>query len=217
MNLKEYNWKIRYRSSEDDLLHDFYIPALERAVLYQRAAGYFSTQSLVIAARGIVHLVKNGGKMQLVVSPNFSEEDLKAIESGYRKKDEVIEEALDREFHLEADDFTVKRLEIVSWMIANDLLDIKVACPKREGKLMPGIYHEKVGIFIDPEGNYITFSGSPNESKGGYIYNFESFDVQCSWNPGLSQDLASTKKKEFEGLWADLTKKSRDYIYARSN
>ena len=72
MSLKEINWKVRYRSARDDLLEDFYIPALKRAVLYKRAAGYFSTSSIALAARGIVTLLKNNGKMQLVVSPNFS-------------------------------------------------------------------------------------------------------------------------------------------------
>ena len=54
MTLKDLNWKIRYRSSQDNLLKDFYVPALERAVLYQRSAGYFSTGTLVVAARGLI-------------------------------------------------------------------------------------------------------------------------------------------------------------------
>lgn len=206
MSLRDIQWKIRYRSSDDDLLRDFYLPALSKAVLYQRAAGYFSTGSLVVAARGIVNLIKNSGKMQLVVSPNFSEEDILAIEKGYDAKENIISAALSRNFIYEENDFFRKRLEIVSWLISHGHLEIKVAIPQREGKISRGIYHEKVGIFLDKNNDYISFSGSINESQAGYVYNFESFDVQCSWSPGLSAELASIKINEFRDLWKGGTK-----------
>jgi superfamily II DNA or RNA helicase len=205
VTLKDLNWKIRYRSSQDNLLKDFYVPALERAVLYQRSAGYFSTGTLVVAARGLIHLIKNGGKMQLVVSPNFSEEDITAIEKGYKNKEEVIEDTLHRDFQYSESEFVKKRLEIASWMIAHNMLDIKVACPTINKKVTRGIFHEKVGIFVDSCDNFVAFSGSSNESQGGYIYNFESFDVQCSWISGLSRELAVMKKAEFDDLWENRT------------
>lgn len=201
LGIKDYSWEIRYRSACDDLLNDFYIPALSRSILYQRSAGYFSTASLMVAARGIAHLIKNGGKMQLVVSPYFSEEDILAIEKGYKKKGEVIREALERQFSIPEEDFIKRRLEAVSWMIANDLLDIKIAYTVRNRKVKRGLYHEKMGIFTDRDDDYLTFSGSNNESEDAYIYNFESFDVQCSWKSGLSEQLARMKKQEFEDLW----------------
>jgi superfamily II DNA or RNA helicase len=205
MNLKEYDWKIRYRSGIDNLLTAFYIPALERAVLYQRAAGYFSTECLIIAARGIVNLIRNNGKMRLVVSPNFSEEDIKIIESGYKQKEDILADVLNRQFVISEETLVQNRIEAISWMISENLLDIKIAIPKKNGKVTRGLYHEKVGIFTDEEGNFITFSGSSNESGGGYIYNFESFDVQRSWEKGLSEKLSEIKKREFEDLWSGKT------------
>ena len=148
MNLKEYDWKIRYRSDNDNLLKEFYIPALERSILYQRAAGYFSTGSLVAAAKGIVRLIHNGGKMQLVVSPNFSEEDIKAIQEGYIKREEIISKVLERDFQVSEDDLLKQRIEAISWMIAKEDLDFKVALPVRDGKVTSGIYHEKMGITL---------------------------------------------------------------------
>ena len=38
MTLRELQFKPAYDSDEDDLLFDFYIPALERAVEYKRLA-----------------------------------------------------------------------------------------------------------------------------------------------------------------------------------
>jgi len=202
MTLKEYEWKIRYRSDENNLLKDFYIPALERSILYQRAAGYFSTGSLVAAAKGIVRLIHNGGKMQLVVSPNFSEEDIKIIQKkGYIKREEIVSQALEREFQFSEESIIKRRIEAVSWMIAKGDLDLKVALPVRDGKVTRGIYHEKMGIFKDEEDNVMVFSGSINESQSAYVNNFESFDVQLSWESGRSEKLVRMKSIEFENLW----------------
>ena len=48
-NLKSYQWQYSYKTSATtsegqpvDILHDFYIPALQRSVCYDRVAGYFS-------------------------------------------------------------------------------------------------------------------------------------------------------------------------------
>jgi hypothetical protein len=39
-------WQAWYRSTECDILHDFYIPALRASVRYDRVAGYFTSTSL---------------------------------------------------------------------------------------------------------------------------------------------------------------------------
>ena len=62
-------------------------------------------------------------------------------------------------------------------MIAQGHLDVKVAIPVGSS----GIYHEKVGIITDEGGNRIAFSGSVNETAGGWLNNRESFKVHRSW------------------------------------
>jgi len=53
---------------------------LERATLYQRAVGFFSSTSMAAAAKGLTALIRSGGKMQLVASPCLSQEDADAVE-----------------------------------------------------------------------------------------------------------------------------------------
>ena len=55
-----------YSSDNDDLLNDFYIPVLNETVEYKRIAGFFSSKSLAIAAKGIKGLLENNGKMELI-------------------------------------------------------------------------------------------------------------------------------------------------------
>ena len=78
-----------YRTEEDDLLNDFYIPALEHSCSYDRAVGYFSAAMLSYAAQGLSAFVENDGYMRLIVGSDLSEEESDAIEDGYNKRDIV--------------------------------------------------------------------------------------------------------------------------------
>ena len=75
MSLKEVNIKIKYDSDEDDLLNDFYIPILSQANEYYRLSGFFNSSSLAVSACGLENFIKNNGKMKLVTSVIFSEND----------------------------------------------------------------------------------------------------------------------------------------------
>ncbi len=66
-SLNEYEWKRTYKSIHRNLVREFLIPALERLILYKRVVGYFSSSVLVAAAGGIARLLKNDGRMQLIV------------------------------------------------------------------------------------------------------------------------------------------------------
>lgn len=60
-------WKLKYTPDDGDLIATFYVPALECAVRYDRLTGYFQAKALTLAARGIEGLVRNNGRMRLVV------------------------------------------------------------------------------------------------------------------------------------------------------
>jgi len=75
MSLRDVNFKRAYDSDYDDILNDFFIKALSESVQYRRLAGFFSSSTLAIAARGIVNLIQNNGSIQLVVSPKFEPSD----------------------------------------------------------------------------------------------------------------------------------------------
>ncbi|HEX2926230.1 MAG TPA: transposase [Ruminiclostridium sp.] len=58
-------------------------------------------------------------------------------------------------------------------------MDIKIAFTENEGNL--GMYHEKMGIISDDDGNKVAFLGSMNESATAMMINYEAIDVFCSW------------------------------------
>ena len=94
MSLRDINIKNEYRSLIDNVVQDFYIPLLERAIVYKRAVGFFSSSSLVELTKGIAAMAANGGKIQIVASPYLSDEDIQAIQKGYADRNSIIEGAV---------------------------------------------------------------------------------------------------------------------------
>jgi hypothetical protein len=56
MSLRALNLQISY-GPNDDRLNQFFIPAMEASIRYERAAGYFSSTTLAIAAKGVAQLI----------------------------------------------------------------------------------------------------------------------------------------------------------------
>ena len=58
MSLRDLSVKISY-GPHDNGLREFFIPAMAASVRYDRAAGYFSSSMLAVAAAGVSRLVLN--------------------------------------------------------------------------------------------------------------------------------------------------------------
>lgn len=211
MSLRDLDIKKFYDSDSDDILNSFYVPALSVSSKYQRLAGFFSSSTLAIAARGIAGLIANKGKMELVCGAKLRKEDVEAILEGSRKPVDVIEHsALEDLQNLENlyDELVSNHVKALGWMIANKLLEIKVAVVTTSTKkpldyvevIQTGVFHQKVGILEDGEGNRISFSGSDNESAAAWLSNIEEFKVFCSWD-GAEKKYLEADCIKFSKFW----------------
>lgn len=208
MSLRDLPLAYEYRSDSTNIVDNFYIPCLSESVEYWRAVGYFTSQGLMLAAKGLAAFVARGGRMRLVASPLLNPEDIEAFQRGYEARNDILERAVLRQFGqkllAEAPQFVHQRLACLAWLIAEERLDIELAVPSHDLLIGdPGIYHEKVGIFFDSEENIVAFTGSPNETVGGLASNFESFDVYVSWDD--SHERTRRKRDNFERLWNNAT------------
>ena len=199
MSFQELDIKREYRSLLDSVAKDFYIPLLIQAVKYQRAVGFFSSSCLVEISKGISELAKNGGKIQLVASPYLSDEDIEAIKSGYAMRVQVVKEAIRREMTEGKTPFEKARLNLLANLISDNILDIKIAFTEDSDRM--GMYHEKMGIITDAEGNRVAFAGSMNESAAAMTLNYETIDVYCSWKGEVDRVIA--KENAFASIWND--------------
>jgi DNA phosphorothioation system restriction enzyme len=201
--LPDLNLKRRYRSNDDDLAADFYVPCLSQSNSYLRAVGYYSSAALAAAAAGLPDFIRAGGRMKLVASPQLSAFDLASIVDGYEQRGESVGRSLTSELESEFPNPVDERLGLLGWMIAHGQLDIKLAVMKRADGTA-GIYHEKMGVFEDAEGNAVAFLGSANESKGGLHSNFESVLAFRSWVESDLEDVDAIRA-DFQALWENRT------------
>ncbi|MBI2568724.1 MAG: DEAD/DEAH box helicase family protein [Candidatus Schekmanbacteria bacterium] len=202
--LTDYTWKTKYDSDEDNLLDDFYDPVLACALRYDRSTGYFSAGVLTLAARGIEGIVRNNGRMRLVVGCTLDEPEVQAIERGEALKDvagaRLARVPLSAESAVQAD-----ALELLAWMVGRGYLEVRVAVPCHPETRHPcpsdGIFHEKAGIVEDKTGDRLAFNGSVNETRQGWRGNWESFHVFTAW--GGDREHVDTEDAGFAKLWND--------------
>lgn len=202
MSLKDVQLKKEYRSLIDNVVQKFYIPTLKHAVMYQRAVGFFSSSALVEISKGIAAMAAAGGKIQLVASPYLSDEDIEAIKKGYEDREKIIEGALLSQLsddHL--DFYSTERLNLLANLIADGILDIRIAYTEDKNGI--GMYHEKMGIITDADGNKVAFSGSNNESASAMYVNYETMDVFRSWGDESERDRVNLKQNAFLSIWND--------------
>ena len=199
MGFQDIEIKSEYRSRLDNVIKDFYVPVLKQSVLYKRAVGFFSSTALVELSAGICGLVKNGGKIQLIASPHLSSDDIEAINSGLKRRDDVIEEALIRQLSEPIGAEEAARLNLLSNLIAAGVLEIKIAFLETGNSV--GMFHEKMGLMYDNDQNIIAFSGSMNESFNAFRQNYEAVDVFTSWTSDENRVMA--KQAAFNAMWND--------------
>lgn len=205
MSFRDLDIQIRYRSDIHNFPRDFLIPVLSQSKIYKRGTGYFSTTSLIHLSVGLFEMAKNGGKIQVVCSPNLDKRDIEAIDLGYRSRSEVINNALIREIHDPINSFEEERLNLIATLIANGNLDLRIAFMEDDEGFR--LYHEKIAVFIDDEGNRISYAGSVNESGNGLDGNFESVYTFCSWKDESQVNAVSYSEKDFNQMWNDETSK----------
>lgn len=185
-------------TSDVEFIEDFYNPLLTRSEEYKRGVGYFTTNWLRSASRGIAELAENGGTAKWIMSPILEEEDWKAIKRGEEaKRDEIIREKLETEIRDLEYDLEYQTRNAIAWMIADGLLEIRFAIPTEE---LHGDFHDKFGIFRDSAGNKVAFHGSKNDSAHAFE-NYEAYSVDCDWLSERDAEGVALQEQHFDDIW----------------
>ena len=186
------------------MVKDLFVPCLEQSVFYRRAAGYFTSSGLGLAARGVASLVSRNGSMRLVASPHLEPADVEALRAAKDHPEDVLKGIVSKSLGEIEDAILNNRLNALAWLAASGHLEIRLALRlDEEGLIARGIFHEKTGIFTDEDDEHVAFSGSSNETAGGLVTNFESVDVFRSWND--PDGRVTQKIEDFDALWANTT------------
>jgi superfamily II DNA or RNA helicase len=195
--LTGYKWRPRYATSREDLVAEFFEPALARAVRYDRAAGYFRSSFYSLTGAATARFALRGGKARLLCAPELTEDDERAIQRGVDVHD-TLTAALRVEIErILRHPRAIKPMELLANLIAYGTLEVRFALWNEQA----GLFHDKVGVFRDAGGNAISFSGSVNETWRAWhpLGNHESFEVFLSW--GVDSERVAAHQAYFDGLW----------------
>ncbi len=190
-----------YDSEVDDIYSDFFIPTLSQSINYRRAVGYFSLGVLLGAPKAMSQIVNNEGSVKLIFGKLTSSEDFDAIQRGMVDPFEA-NDFPDFETIIEqnAGSLLEYRIRLLAWLFSNKRLEMKVA-------LRPnGLFHQKIGFMEDGYGDFVSFSGSMNETVSALDprYNSEEITVFRSWSEG-QKNYVDTHKRRFQKLWSGET------------
>lgn len=188
------NIKERYVSFTDNIIDDFYKPAIEQSMLYKRMAGYFSSNIIDILYDEIFESINNNNfKIKLICSPELNEKDIKLITEGFNLK-QILEERII--YSLRSIEEENGKLPFITKLIALDKLDIKFVVTQ-SGR---GRFHAKEGIFINKDNKKIGFIGSNNETDAAVNWNFETTNV---YKESVFPNVISEMEKTFDTIWND--------------
>jgi superfamily II DNA or RNA helicase len=204
--LRDFSFAESYDKSVDSIAEEFYLPCMSSANRYDRISGYFSSAVFSISWPALKKFVNCGGKIRLICSPVFSGADVAALKEGYGSLDsDELSAALVAELRVLLDnERSNKPARVLAGLIAAGIVDMRIAIPSAD--LSPGdrrLFHDKVGLFTDADGDAVGFRGSMNETFLGLASdgNLESIDVFPSWVGGRDSRRVDHAAGRFELLW----------------
>lgn len=197
MTFKEFAIEKSYiNRGSNNFLDSLLKPAFREAAYYRRSVGFFSSSVFSLLLNSLPSFIRNNGKIHLIVSPELSNDDIKAIQLGYEKKSDLLNRRFLEDFDAEIRLFDDVGLDTLAELVARGILDVKVASVKNDF----GIYHDKLGILTDKVGNNVVFYGSPNSSANAYLNNYEKIRVVRDWIQGEGEAVRD-EISEFDSMW----------------
>ena len=170
-----------YEIPDDDLVGEILTPALRSADDARVAAGFFTSRCLAQIAGGLAAFINDSDAiLDLMVSPEISEEDREAIWRGIREPEVVLDEALERLFtEARLSDSAVQRytVETLAYLVASGRLRLRVVLMER------GVYHKKIWLFRAGD-EWLAVHGSGNATERGLLVNGEQMSIDRAWQDG---------------------------------
>ena len=185
-----------YEIPADNLVGEILVPAMRLCEELRIEAGFFSSRCLAQIAPGLAAFVNDTpGILQLMVSPEISEEDRDAIQRGVTDPQIVLEQALDKLFEsarLSGSAIERHSLETLSFLVASGRLEMRVVLMAR------GMYHKKIWLFRSGE-QWLAVHGSGNATERGLLVNGEQMSIDRAWVDG---PRSAERVQMFVAQWA---------------
>ncbi len=195
-----------YEIPDDDLVGEVLVPAMQASDEVRLGVGFFSSKCLAQIAPGLAAFV-NGTQstLDLMVSPELSEEDLVAIERGLREPTEVIERAIEKlidDAGLSASAIERHTVDTLAYLVASRRLRMRVVIMRR------GMYHKKIWLFRSGP-DWLAVHGSGNATERGLLVNGEQMSIDRAWLDGQqSSERVNIFLEQWQKQWENRSSSS---------
>lgn len=161
--------------------------------------------------------------MQLIICPKLSKKDLDIIKKAETVPEHFIADILCHELEEFENECIENHVQVLGWMVANNKIKIKIALVYDSDRNImdfeqcekEGIFHQKVGILKDEQGNKVSFSGSINESARGWLGNIEEFKVFREWIE-VEKEYYESDKNKFVRFWNNSSRRVKTFDAPKS-
>jgi superfamily II DNA or RNA helicase len=195
-----------YEIPDDDLVGEVLIPAMRTAAGVRIGAGFFTSQCLAQIAPGLADFLENSDQpLRLLMSPDISDDDRKAIERGLTTPERVIAETMEALFQkarLSESAVVHHALDCLAYLVAAKRLEARFVLMER------GMYHKKIWLFSEGQ-NLCAVHGSGNATGRGLVVNGEQMTVDRPWMDGPSAvDRVDLLVRQWQRQWENKHKHS---------
>ena len=190
-----------YEIPDDDLVGEVLVPAMSTCEEVRIGAGFFTSRCLAQIAPGLAAFVnETQATLDLMISPEITEEDRSAIRRGIAEPQTILEEAMQRLFaKAKISDAAIERhaVETLAYLVASTRLRLRVV-------LMPqGMYHKKIWLFRSGD-EWLAVHGSGNATERGLLVNGEQMSIDRAWIDGTrSEERVRIFLKQWEMQWCN--------------
>ena len=186
------------------LLNNVIKPSLkENTKTFRALTAYYSIGSLEAIGKTLDYFLSNDGIIQIVIGDQVDDERTLKGASEELQKEEIIifQKKLQEDVELVRNENSRFTIATIAYLILDEKLQLKVA-NYRNGEL----WHPKMYLLEDGDGNKIAASGSGNMSESGFEKNYEIHDIFTNWDFGTeyfsSEDPSEPTKEEiFWRIW----------------
>jgi len=185
-----------YFSAEHNLDKELFTPIAKESTAINCMTGYFTSGVLSELAHSLICFLSNpNNKIQFIVSPNFSSQDLAAIKKAIDREENLIP-ILFPDFEITENSLKSKAVEALGFLIATKKLTLKIAIQEN------GLFHTKCWLFETNQG-VVAIHGSINATQAAISNNFEQLAVNKSWESATSEGVVNKITQIFKQIWED--------------
>ncbi|MBN1969165.1 MAG: DEAD/DEAH box helicase family protein [Candidatus Delongbacteria bacterium] len=195
MNFRDLKLPDEIYTTDQNPIETFFNPILKLSHEYIVAVGYFNSGWFRDASAGIASLIHNKGNSKWIINPELTKDDWEIFdELPDTEKEKWIEQKIDISIEILMESLENDTRNTIAWLVHENVLEFKIAVPTRN---LSGIFHPKIGVFTDIDGNKIAFTGSYNHTVKA-AFNWEHIEIFKSWE---NSTRISSKEEKFYTMW----------------